>query len=235
MRESEARFNNRRWRGDPGISEGRTLIEDADEAITRAARRTRYIRLEELIVLALAEADECGHAIVDVAVDLGVVFIAVVARELEDLIIAGTPAAGQWRQVAQDLRGKGRLWDLRARRVDNAGRGIHYGRRKDACAVVQRGERVDVDRFLEVAEAFVIGEEEELVLDDRTPNGQAKLISLQARLLERRRRRPKKIADGVELRIPKEVVSRAVKLIRSRAHHHVNHGPTDASVLRAVV
>ena len=52
------------------------------------------VGLVELVVLALAEAQEGGHPVVDLVVDLGVVLVAVVAREQQLLVVVGAPGAG---------------------------------------------------------------------------------------------------------------------------------------------
>ena len=77
--ESEARLEQRRRSHRPGVARGGLLLNRVDKAVAVAAGRSRIGRPEESDVLALAEAQERGHAARDLIVQFGVVLVAVVA------------------------------------------------------------------------------------------------------------------------------------------------------------
>ena len=81
MGETHAEFDERGGRDRPGVAEGRVLIDDVDVPVAVAARRTGEGGCVILQVLALAVTQERRHAIVDLGVEFGVVFVAVVANQ----------------------------------------------------------------------------------------------------------------------------------------------------------
>ena len=76
------------------------------------------------------------------------------------------------------------------------------------------GNGIEVEIALQLAVAFIIAEEEQLVLDERAADGGAELIALQRRLVEDGRAECE--TDGVQIRVAQELVGRAVELVGSR-------------------
>src|ERR1700730_11130392 len=102
MREAEPDLQDRgRGRG-PGIARGSVLIDGVNIPIAVASRWPRERRLIILQILALAETQESRHPVIDLAVDLGVVLIAVVANQKIRLIVAGSPPSGVGREAVQE-------------------------------------------------------------------------------------------------------------------------------------
>src|SRR5271167_517447 len=69
--ESKARFEQRGGRHRPGIASGRLLLNRVNETVGVAAGCPRIGGPEESDVLSLAEAQKCGHAALDLIVELG--------------------------------------------------------------------------------------------------------------------------------------------------------------------
>ena len=72
------------------------------------------------------------------------------------------------------------------------------------------GNRVEIEIALQLAVAFVIGEEEQLVLDERPADGGSELVALQRGLYENGGAEQE--AGGVQVGVAQELVGRAVKL-----------------------
>src|SRR5271157_6521362 len=93
-------------RNGPGIASRSVLIDDVNVAVAVPAGGPGEVGCVILQVLALAETQERGHAIVDLAVQLGVEFVAIVFDERQRLVIVGASGAGRNREASQDRGGK---------------------------------------------------------------------------------------------------------------------------------
>ena len=71
-----------------------------------------------------------------------------------------------------------------ARGVDRAGDGVSDRNDEIAVEFVLRGQGEDAERLEDLAEAFVVEEEEELVLDDGAAEVDAELVAVEGGLLE---------------------------------------------------
>src|ERR1700726_2793558 len=60
-----------------------------NEAVPISSRKPRHARLLEVDILALAPAQEGAHTVVNLAIELRVVFIAVVPIEQQRLVVVG--------------------------------------------------------------------------------------------------------------------------------------------------
>jgi uncharacterized protein YgbK (DUF1537 family) len=89
MGETQASLEERGWRDGPGVAQRSVLIDDVNVAVAVPAGGAGEVGRIVLQVLALAEAEECRHAIVDLAVDFGVELVAVIADEQQRLVIVG--------------------------------------------------------------------------------------------------------------------------------------------------
>src|ERR1700753_3951587 len=100
-----------------------------------------------------------------------------------------------------------------------------YGLRT-GCIVGYEREIAETQRL---AEAFVVGEEKGLVLDDRTAGGGAENVAFEMRniaVIEE--------VASVERAVAQEFVRRSVKLIRAVRGDHIDLGAWSLAVLRAV-
>ena len=73
----------------PGVGRGGLLVERADEAVAASARRPADARLVVVVQLALADAQEAAHPVVDLAIHLGVELVGVGAVQGEQLEVVG--------------------------------------------------------------------------------------------------------------------------------------------------
>ena len=221
----------------PGVTNGRRLVVDVGKRAV-AARRAGEAGVARLVPGVLAETEEAGHAVVDLAVHLDVELVAVGLGERELLEVVGAAGGDRLRQVVEDFlgeRGDGCLRNRRVGGIDDAGLRVDDGDGQDASAVVERGQGREGPAALEVAEAFIVAEEEDAVLDHRAADVAAELVLLERGLQECGRAGSEGVADGVEIGVPKEVVRRAVQLVGARAHGDVDGGTAAAAVFSAVV
>ena len=154
------------------------------------------------------------------------------------MVVVGAAGAGQVRQLSQyfasERRGIGG-GNRSVRGIELAGKRIDHWNGKIPGAVAGRRNAVEVENFRQLAEAFVVAEEEEPILDDWSADGSAELIALQQGLLEGRGSLSEDVADGVQIGIAQELVSRAMKLVPTGARGYTDHRATGPPVLRAVV
>ena len=132
MGEAHTGFQDR-GRGDgPGIPGRSVLIDDVNVAVAVAAGGPGEVGRVILQVFALAPAEESRHAIVDLAVEFGVVFVAVIVDQQQCFVVVGTPGAVGRRQLTKDRGSEGIQLgdrDLRVRRVNGAGQRVDHGHR----------------------------------------------------------------------------------------------------------
>ena len=122
--------------------------------------------------------------------------------------------------------------NLRARRIDGAGPRIADVHAQDP-GVLQRGrQRRERGRLLVLTEALEVGEEERLVLHQRSADRAAVLIAPQRRLGTVSRL---EVGFGVQLRVAEELPRVAADLVRAAAVGDVDGRPGRAPVLGALV
>jgi hypothetical protein len=142
MGETQASLEERGRRDGPGVAERSVLIDDVNVAVAVAAGGPGEVGRVILQVLALAETQERGHAIVDLAVELGVEFVAVVADEQQRLVIVGASGAVGGRQPGQDRGGERiqlRHRDLRVGGINHAGQRVDHRHGEDPWRSVMLG------------------------------------------------------------------------------------------------
>ena len=98
MGEAQASLEERGWRDGPGVAHRSVLIDDVNVAVAVPAGWPGEVGCVILQVLALAETQERRHAIVDLAVELGVEFVAVVLDEQQRFVVVGASGAVGRRQ-----------------------------------------------------------------------------------------------------------------------------------------
>src|SRR6266852_1628856 len=101
MSEAQPNFEDRGRSRCPGITGGSILIDHMNIAIAISSRWTREGRLIILLIFPLAEAQESRHPVIDLAVHLGVVLVAIVANQKIGRVVAGPPGTIHWRKAAQ--------------------------------------------------------------------------------------------------------------------------------------
>src|ERR1700680_3279178 len=101
MSEAQPHFEDRGRSRCPGIASGSILIDHMNIAIAVSTRRTGEGRLIILQVLPLTEAQEGRHPVIDLAVHLGVVLVAIVANQKIRLVVAGSPRTVHWWKAVQ--------------------------------------------------------------------------------------------------------------------------------------
>src|SRR5207249_7536743 len=84
---------------------------------------------------------------------------------------------------------------------------------------------------LNAAEAFIVAEDEDLVLEDRAARGHTKLILAKSALLDATSVFEE--VGGVEFVVSEKFPSRAVKLVGAGFDCSVQHGSARAAILRA--
>src|SRR5204862_7646241 len=103
------------------------------------------------------------------------------------------------------------------------------GYRANCQALVERRGRRERAELLDLAEAFVIGEEERAILRNGSTHRRAELIALQHRLTSGW---PEE-TDGIQIRVAQEIPRAAVKLVGAALEGCVDDRARAAAVLGA--
>src|SRR5579875_3587799 len=216
MIEAKASIEQGRRCKRPGIAGSGLLLDGMNISVAISARGAWDVRFIVLQILTLAEAEERGHLVIDLIVQLGVVLIAVIADQQKSFVIVRPAGAVRSRQRVEHLRCKGiELGDgnQAAGRVNGVRQRVHYRDGQDSAAIFEVGDGVEVEIALKLTEALVIGEEEQLIFDEWTADGEAKLIALERGFLEYGGTEGE--TDGVQAGIAQKFVSSAMKLVGS--------------------
>src|ERR1035438_6489027 len=135
-------------RDGPGVAERSVLIDHVNVAVAVAAARPDEVGCVILQILALAETQERRHAIVDLAVQLGVEFVAVVADQQQRLVIVGAPRTIGRRQPAQHRGGERiqlRDGNLRVGWINYSGQRVDHRHGEDTLAIRHAGDGVEIE------------------------------------------------------------------------------------------
>src|SRR6185369_7024238 len=186
-RHAKAGFEQRRRCHGPGVGERRGLVQCARKSVSSSTGWAGDIRLIENVHLALTDPEEAGHAVVNLAINAGIVLVVVVSAKQQQLIIVRTAGTGRIRKVRQYFPSERRDVGCRnrsVRRIELAREGIHNRNGKVPGAVTGGWNSVEVQNLPKLAKSFVVAEEEGQILNDRAADRSAELIALQQRLLE---------------------------------------------------
>ena len=123
--------------------------------------------------------------------------------------------------------------DLRVGGINHAGQRVDDRHGEDPLAIGHAGDGVEIEIALQLAEAFVIREEEQLVLDERPADGGSELVALQRGLHEDGGAEQE--AGGVQIGVAQVLVGRAVEAVGSGFHDGADHRAAHAPVFGAVV
>lgn len=186
--------------------------------------------------------------------DAQVAFIGVVGeRCLNRIVIRGQACRRQARHGQLVLEGLEVADDLLRQRIDRARRNgcvrrvhhacrrILYRNHQDTIQLVLRRQRQHAQGAHRLPEALVIEKEKELVLDDRSAEIHAELVSVKGGFLEGRN--SSRIADhvrlkearSIQIRVPKKFVQRCMELICSAGRRDIYGRARRSSILRAHV
>lgn len=154
------------------------------------------------------------------------------------LVVVRASGAGERRQVVQHFPGERR--DLQFR--DGGVRGVDFSRLRishhhgqKALAVCHGGKAGTDAVSLQHAEAFIVAEEKDPVLDDRTADCGAELVLMKHRLQEVGGSLAEGVTGCVERGIAEKVIRSAVKCIGAGTHGDVDGGAAALAILCAVV
>ncbi len=235
-----------------GVAEGDLLIEDADGAVGLAVEGKGEDGVVDAGLLAIADAEEPGVVGVLLVVETKITLVGVVGEgDLRGVVVLVEAGGGQTGALggnlleeADDLLrdgidGGGR--DRGASGVDLAGDGVLNRYDELAVEFVGGGDGVDAERLEDLAEAFVVDEVEELVLDDGTAEVDAELVAVEGGLAEGDNVSAAtdegglEVAGCVEVGVAEELVDGGVEAVGSAVGGDVDGGAGGAAVLCALV
>ena len=257
--EGEAGIEDRVLIEDMSDAAGDLLIEDINRAVAVAARRSLDVRRRVDGSMMLAIANKGIGALAEGMVDADVELVVVkdVGRKGGVVIGEGTAGdVGSWKRrentlgergdrgvrerdnAGVELAGEGiKEWDGSALRGEEGIAGVGHGEGAGA-VLVGRWNRGLHGGVLNLTGAFVVAEEEGVILPDGAAKGATELVADEDWLLRLAGQRVvgwREGADRVQNRITEVVISLAVKVIGTAADTDVDHGSGGAAVLGAVV
>ena len=178
-----------------GVAEGDLLIEDADVAIGLAVEGDGNARVVDAVLLAVADTNKRRVDGIDLPVEAEVALVGVIGEgNLDGVVVggktrarqAGDGKAGGLLEVGNNLcrkrvdrasRDRGQVRSG-LQRINHTRRGILYGDDEVSVQFVLCRQGEYAERLEYLAEAFIVEEEEEFVLDDGSAEVDAELVAI---------------------------------------------------------
>ena len=210
---AEPHLEQRRRTRYPRAPQDELTVARVDVAVAGAAGRQRNVRLIVGGQIAKTVAAEHRERRAHLQVDLAARLVRVGGELLQAAEVVRVAGHVRVRERRQDLAREGGHRNRRAGRIDDAGARIAHVDRQDALPLRRRRDGGKTRRPARLAQALVVGEEERLVLHDRSAEHAAELVPIELGFAGRRLEEAGRIHARVAKELPRR--SRAARWCRS--------------------